>query len=187
MAELTKQAILGMVRRKSTYGYQLHDRLMERWPYGDLFPPNQRTVYKILKGLEDDGLVMGRNLPVDGRTRRRFDVTQAGREFYERWLRSEPETFAELILRLATSTEDDLPLLLPRVVAAQHELLKAHSVLRATEVETLIARGAPWPSIVHGLLQMVEYNQVAARAQVMQNLRRALEDVASAPRSGSSG
>jgi hypothetical protein len=72
-------------------------------------------------------------------------------------------------------------------VAAPHELLQAHSKLRATEVETLIARGAPRPSIVHGLLQMVEYNQVAARAKVMQDLRRALEDVASAPRAGTSG
>lgn len=188
MAELTKQAILGMVRRDPTYGYLLHGRLLERWPsYGDVAPPNQRTVYKILKVLEDEGLVLGRNLPESGRIRRRFDVTQAGRESYERWLTSEPESFAELVLRLATATEADLPVLLQRVVSAQHALLEAHGALRATEVETLIGRGAPWPSIVHALLQMVEYNQVAARGQVLQKLRRALEDVASAPRSRASG
>ena len=182
MAELTKQAIIGMVRRTPTYGYQLHNLLLERWPYGDLFAPSQRVVYKILQTLEEDGLLIGRTLPMDGRHRRRFDVTQAGRESYENWLRSDPETFAELILRLATSTEEDLPLLLPQVVAAQHELLQAHSMLQATDVDTLIARGASWPSIVRGLLQMVEYNQVAARAQMMQKLRRALEDVEAAPR-----
>jgi DNA-binding PadR family transcriptional regulator len=186
MPEVTRHAILGMVRRRPTYGYRLHDRLLQRWPSGDVFAPNQRTVYKILKSLEDDGLVQGSDVPVDGRTRRRFEVTPEGSRRYADWLSSDPETFAELILRLATATEEDLPLLIPLVVAAQHRLLELHSQLDAPNVGVLLARAAPWSRVLASLLEMVEYKQVASRVEILHDLRRTLEDVQRARPPGSS-
>jgi DNA-binding PadR family transcriptional regulator len=185
MAEVTRHAILGMVRRRPTYGYRLHDRLLERWPSGDVPAPNQRTVYKILKSLEEDGLVSGAEVPADGRTRRRYVVTAEGDRRYAEWLRTVPETLAELVLRLATATEDDLPLLVDLVNAEQHRLLDAHGRLTTPDVGVLLARGAPWSRVRASLVDMVEHKQVAWRVELLHDLRRMLEDVRRARPSGS--
>lgn len=177
MPEVTRHAILGMVRRQPTYGYRLHDRLLERWPSGDVPAPNQRTVYKILRSLEDDGLVLGAEVPADGRTRRRFVVTSEGNRRYTEWLSSVPETLAELVLRLATATEEDLPLLVDLVIAEQHRLLDMHSQLNAPDVGLLLARGAPWSRVRVSLVDMVEHKHVAWRVEILHDLRRTLEDV----------
>jgi len=175
-----------MVRRRPTYGYRLHDRLLERWPSGDVPAPNQRTVYKILKSLEEDGLVLGADVPAEGRTRRRFVVTSEGDRRYTEWLGTVPETFAELVLRLATATEGDLPLLVELVVAEQHRLLDVHSRLDAPDVGVLLARGAPWSRVRASLVEMVEYKHVASRVEILHDLRRTLEDVQRARPPGSS-
>jgi hypothetical protein len=63
------------------------------------------------------------------------------------------------------------------VVQAEHRCLAAYRELRSPEVETLVAGGAPWETVLAGLLGTVEYRELAARSMVLRDLRRVLEDL----------
>jgi len=172
--------VLGLVVRRPTYGYALVEQL-RRSPLPEGLAPPSRSIYKALRSLSDEHLIEPQDsaldLEPDGPNRRRYGATPEGERRFEKWLAQPSSTFADLCLRIGTARRTDLPVLIDIVQRAEHELLARHRELRTAEVETLIAKGASWESIVAALLAKIEYSEIAARSAVLRDLRRALEDV----------
>jgi DNA-binding PadR family transcriptional regulator len=184
VSESTRFAVLGLVARRPTYGYALVEQL-RHWPLSEGLVPPPRSIYKALRSLSDDELIVPQDAAIDrepdGPSRRRFGVTPEGERRYEAWLRRPPATFGELCLRVGTARRKDLPALLDAVVQAEHQCLAAYRELRSPEVETLAAKGASWESVLVALLATIEYRELAARSMLLRDLRRVLEDLREAP------
>lgn len=180
MSESTRYAVLGLVARRPTYGYALVEQL-RHWPLSEGLVPPARSIYKALRSLSDEQLIVPQDAEIDrepdGPSRRRFGVTPEGERRYEEWLRTPPATFGELCLRIGTARRKDLPALLDVIVAAEHRCLASYRELRSPEVETLVSSGASWEAVLAGLLATVEYRELAARSMVLRDLRRVLEDL----------
>ena len=85
-----KHALLGLLRTKPAYPYELADRLQAR--LGPAFAINSGQLYQTIKRLELDGQIE----PVDGHPGRQADrhvfaITPGGEEEWTRWFESEPE------------------------------------------------------------------------------------------------
>lgn len=180
VSESTRYTVLGLVVRRPTYGYALAELLRHSpWPEG--LAPGPRSIYKALRSLSDEQLIEPQDSALDrepdGPNRQRYGATPEGERRFEQWFARPSQNFADLCLRIGTARRTDLPVLIGSVQHAEHQLLARHRDLRTPEVETLIANGASWESIVAALLAKIEYNEVAARSAVLRDLRRALEDV----------
>lgn len=172
--------VLGMVRRRPSYGYRLVEEL-RRWPGPPGVAPAPRSVYKALQTLSEERwiepLAATADRAPDGPSRRRFAATPEGERRYADWLRSPPTSFTELFRRIATARRDDLPALLELVIDAEHVLLADHRELRAPEVASLLTGRAPWEAVSGALMAAAQWNEIASRATFLRDLRRALEEV----------
>jgi DNA-binding PadR family transcriptional regulator len=180
VSESTRYTVLGLVARRPTYGYALVEQL-RHWPLSVGLVPPRRSIYKALHVLSEQQLIAPQDSPLDrdpdGPSRRRFAATAEGERRYEEWLRSQPQSFADLCLRIGTARRKDLPALIEMVIAAEHECLARHQELQAPEIEALIAKGASWEAITAALLATIEYTEVAARSKVLRDLRGMLEEL----------
>lgn len=180
MAQSTQNTVLGMLRRRPAYGYGLVDEV-SRWRGPAGVAPAPRAVYRALQELSAEELIEAREAPTDrrpdGPNRRRYATTTKGVQRYEEWLQSTPESFADLFRRIATAREDDLPVLLTLVIDAEHMMLAQHRELRAPEVETLLAEGAPWTAVSSALLASAHYTDVAAKATFLRDVRETIEEM----------
>ena len=78
---------LALLADGPAHGYELKQALEHR--FGDVLPPlNAGQVYTTLQRLERDGLVVGRDVPEDGRQKRVYELTPAGREALDDWVAS---------------------------------------------------------------------------------------------------
>ncbi len=78
-------AFLALLAAGPAHGYELKQLLEER--FGAALPPlNAGQVYTTLARLERDGLVAGADVPDDGRQKRTYELTAAGRVALEEWL-----------------------------------------------------------------------------------------------------
>ena len=77
-------SLLLCLSRESTHGYQLPDELAQLKLFGS--PPDATSVYRTLRRLEQDGLVVSRWVPGEaGPARRLYDLNADGREFLQAW------------------------------------------------------------------------------------------------------
>ena len=94
-------AVLSLLEHRSMYGYELVEALEER--SGGLLAVGQSTVYPLLYGLEERGLLSPRwDQAPSGRRRKYYDLTPAG----ARWLedqRAQWVTLVEAMGRLGVS------------------------------------------------------------------------------------
>lgn len=180
MAQSTQKTVLGMLRRRPAYGYGLVDEV-RRWNGPEGVAPAPRAVYRALQELSASELIEEREAPTDrrpdGPNRRRYAVTPEGVRHYEDWLKSPPQSFNDLFRRIATARQDDLPLLLSLVIDAEHLLLAQHRELRAPEVATLVAEGAPWEAVASALLASAHYSDVASKATFLRDVRETIEEM----------
>lgn len=181
MSESTRYAVLGLVARRPTYGYALVEQL-GHGPLEEALVPTHRSIYKMLHALKAEGLIelldSERDRDPDGPSRRRYGVTPEGERRLEAWLRTPPETFTGLRLRVAAARRQDLPTLIAVVRAAEFECLSRLQELGAPDVASLSTRGASWEAISGALLSSVEIGEVAGRSKVLRDLRRELEALA---------
>jgi DNA-binding PadR family transcriptional regulator len=169
------------VARRPTYGYALVEQL-GHGPLEESLVPTHRAIYKMLHALKAEGLIelldSERDREPDGPSRRRYGVTAEGERRLEVWLRTPPETFTALRLRVAAARRQDLPTLIDVVRDAEYECLARLQELGAPDVASLSMRGASWEAISGALLASVEIGEVAGRSKVLRDLRRELEALA---------
>jgi PadR family transcriptional regulator, regulatory protein PadR len=87
--------ILSQLRRQPLHGYQIALEIEER--SSGYFPFNHGTLYPILHRLEKEGLIAGGwSDPDEGRARKQYALTDAGRSYLEEVVRGWRTLEAEL-------------------------------------------------------------------------------------------
>lgn len=84
--------VLHLIQREPAYGNRLIEEIEEIT--AGVITVNPNTMYPLLRELESEGRIVGRWEHPDRRTRRFYEITDAGRAEYER-LRAELEPFLE--------------------------------------------------------------------------------------------
>ena len=86
LARLLRPAILAMLSRTPTHGYELAQRIGERSFFG-AEPSDPSGVYKMLKEMEKEGLVTSSWEPGDsGPAKRRYELSDDGLACLNRWV-----------------------------------------------------------------------------------------------------
>jgi len=80
-----RYAFLALLAVAPAHGYELKQALEQRFGTA-LAPLNACQVYTTLARLERDGLVLGADVPDDGRQKRIYELTPAGRAALETWV-----------------------------------------------------------------------------------------------------
>lgn len=79
--------LLGLLAQKPAHGYELHQRLTQ--DFGQIWHISLSQTYNILKRLESQGAIAGKDEEQESRPSRRFfHLTGAGRLRFEEWLDS---------------------------------------------------------------------------------------------------
>jgi DNA-binding PadR family transcriptional regulator len=82
-----RDLFLALLADEVRYGYELKQALEQE--LGSLWPAlNAGQVYSTLARLERDSLVVGRSVEGDGRRKRLYELTDAGREGLAAWIRT---------------------------------------------------------------------------------------------------
>ena len=140
---------LALLAEAPRHGYELKQAFDQR--FGEALPPlNGGQVYTTLQRLERDGLVTGHGVPDDGRQKRVYELTPAGRDALAEWI-SEPaaptrlrdEFFLKLVLAGLSGIADPAQL----IERQRRECLESLRALsRVAEdgdaVSSLLAEGA---------------------------------------------
>jgi DNA-binding PadR family transcriptional regulator len=80
-----KHPFLALLAAGPAHGYELKLALEQR--FGTVLPPlNAGQIYTTLARLERDGLVSGADVPEDGRQKRVYELTEAGRLALQEWI-----------------------------------------------------------------------------------------------------
>jgi DNA-binding PadR family transcriptional regulator len=140
---------LALLADEPRHGYELKVALQQR--FGDALPPiNAGQVYTTLQRLERDGLVQGTGVPDDGRQKRVYELTDAGRAALGQWVESptsatrlRDEFFLKLVLAGLTGIAEPAALI-DRQRRECLEGLRALGDLAAdgNEIGSLLAEGA---------------------------------------------
>lgn len=102
MGRLLQPAIMILLAEEMLHGYRIVQRLKQMTMFKAL-PPDSTGVYRLLKSLEEDGLVASTwDLPVSGSPRRRYKLTKSGRECLARWTATLEDYVAAIAELLAT-------------------------------------------------------------------------------------
>jgi DNA-binding PadR family transcriptional regulator len=165
-----------MVRRRPhSYGYSIVDEV-SRWSAPEGVAPSGRAVYKALEALRDGELIAPvATTDATSVQRRCYVATPMGEERYESWLRSPTSSFADLFRRLGSARHSDLPVLIELVRDAERRFVTSAQDLDLTEPASLVDAGASWGEVSAAILQATEWNENAARAGFLRNVRRELE------------
>ena len=120
-----KELILALVGGERTHGYELKQSLEQE--FGDLLPAlNAGQIYVTLGRLERDGLVVGHAVPDDGRGKRVYELTDAGRQALTTWIEAPVSS---------TRLKDEF--FMKFVVLASADLASPHELLEAQRAEYL--------------------------------------------------
>jgi len=85
LARFVQPAILAVLARESLHGYLIMERLTDERMFRNQ-PPDPAGVYRILKGMEHEGIVSGSwDLQGSGPARRRYAITDKGRACLRKW------------------------------------------------------------------------------------------------------
>lgn len=88
LARLLRPAVLALLARDEAHGYVLLQRLGYLALFADA-PPDTSGVYKVLKSMEDEGLVTAAwEMGDSGPAKRKYTITDDGRTCLTRWART---------------------------------------------------------------------------------------------------
>ena len=88
LSRLVRPALLALLSRGEGHGYALVQRLGEVDIFSDS-PPNTSGVYKVLKSMQQEGLVTAAwDTSDDGPAKRRYTITAKGKACLERWAKT---------------------------------------------------------------------------------------------------
>lgn len=85
LARLLKPAVLGILAQEPMHGYRIAQKLQEMSMFSTQ-PPDTTGLYRVLRSMEEDGLVTGEwDLAERGPARRRFELTADGTDCLAMW------------------------------------------------------------------------------------------------------
>jgi DNA-binding PadR family transcriptional regulator len=103
---VTAGALLGLLTEKPMTGWELVEEAKAR--VGNFWTIQRSQVYRELAQLEDGGLA--ESMPAEGRGRRRYRITDDGREAYLAWVERTPgDENVRVPFLLSVAFADDIP------------------------------------------------------------------------------
>ncbi|HEX3692096.1 MAG TPA: helix-turn-helix transcriptional regulator [Solirubrobacteraceae bacterium] len=176
-----KHAVLGLVIERPGYGYDLAQRLRERFGSSGFAPTG---VYSALDQLSAEGLVRSAGRLGGGSTAERaaprtiYEATPAGAEQFDRWMRAQSppaNVRDELNMKLSLSRPQDLPALIELVCAQERECMSRLQALRepfmAGGDSGATRRQLAWNEVAALLVRDAEIRQLQARVEWLQRVR----------------
>lgn len=124
-SEITDQAValLGFLTSESLHGYEIHRRLSSPDAAGMVWHVRRSNLYAMLDKLEAVGWLTSQVEPADPRPpRKRFSITPAGRQIFERWLQTpvlHPRDIRQVFLLKLYFAQRTSPTATRTLVAAQ--------------------------------------------------------------------
>jgi DNA-binding PadR family transcriptional regulator len=182
-----KYAILGLVIERPGYGYQLAQRLEERFGSSAFAPSG---VYSALDQLSRDELVRPAGEMRAGRARRAaprtiYEATDEGVDHFEAWMLESsptPPLRDELHMKIALSRPRNLPRLIDLVYGQELACMGRLGDLKAlSDAEAAIDR-SEWSRMMRILARDAEVALWKARIEWLQSARELLEGLAQDPR-----
>jgi DNA-binding PadR family transcriptional regulator len=81
------ETLLGLISIRPSHGYDLVERFRDPAELGAIWKMSTSQVYAVLKRLERDGLIIGREIGSEtAPPRTEYDLTETGRMCLEKWL-----------------------------------------------------------------------------------------------------
>ena len=176
-----KHAVLGLVIERPGYGYQLAQRLDERFGSSGFAPSG---VYSALDQLSRDDLVrsageMGAGPARRGAPRTIYEATEEGVDHFESWMLDPspaPPLRDELHMKIALCRPRNLPKLIEMVGGQELVCLgRLQDLKRLTEESSTSSRD--WPELMRMLAAEAEVAFWNARIEWLQNARELLEQL----------
>jgi DNA-binding PadR family transcriptional regulator len=175
-----KYAILGLVIERPGYGYQLAQRLEERFGSSGFAPSG---VYSALDQLSRDQFVRAAGEMGPGRARRAaprtiYEATDEGVEHFEAWmLRSSPTPPLrdELHMKIALCSPRNLPRLVDLVYGQELACLGRLRDLEALADVEVEGNTREWTRLMRALSREAEVALWQARIEWLQSAREMLE------------
>jgi DNA-binding PadR family transcriptional regulator len=179
------KAVLGLVIQRPGYGYQLEQRVKERFGSAQFVAS---SIYKALGRLEKDNLIRvvgeeGLELADSERQRRiKYEATQRGVAYFREWLRassSVPLVREELQLRIAFCEPHELPRLI-EIIHAEEQVCLAMlddfgRSLRASKSAESAEPRREWARLMDMAVDHAEAGFWDARIRWLQDVRIFLE------------
>lgn len=187
-----KHAVLGLVIERPDYGYQLAQRLDERFGASGFAPSG---VYSALDQLMRDDLVrsageLGAGPAKRAAPRTIYEATPGGIEHFESWMFAStptPPLRDDLQMKIALCRPSDVPRLIDMVYGQELVCLGRLQDLRRESAHN--RRGLPggeWSSLMRGIADEAEVAIWSARIEWLQATRAQLERLHLAERRSSS-
>ncbi len=175
-----KYAILGLVIERPGYGYQLAQRLEERFGSSSFAPSG---VYSALDQLSRDDFVRAAGEMGPGPARRSaprmiYEATDQGVSHFEAWILGSsptPPLRDELHMKIALCRPDNLPRLIDLVYGQELACVgRLHELTQSCERERIAGSREDWPRLMRTLAKDAEIALWKARIQWLQNARELL-------------
>jgi DNA-binding PadR family transcriptional regulator len=172
-----KHAVLGLVAERPSYGYQLAQRLEERFPSGGW---ERSGVYGALDSLEREGYVEGVGEGARGETgrgppRKGYRVTEPGREFFREWVLA-PSPFSPsrqmFDLKLQLAGPDLWPALTEQALGQETYCMAELKELTDAEKENPPGQPSTWAQASAVLRRNAEIKLLEARIEWLQEARQ---------------
>ncbi|HEX4483297.1 MAG TPA: helix-turn-helix transcriptional regulator [Solirubrobacteraceae bacterium] len=175
-----KHAVLGLVIERPGYGYQLAQRLEERFGSSGFAPSG---VYSALDQLSRDELVRSAGEMGAGRARRAaprtiYEATEGGVEHFETWMLDPtptPPLRDELHMKIALCRPGNVPRLIDAVAGQELVCLGRLQDLKRLGEQTASARD--WSRLMGTLAAEAEIAFWNSRIEWLQNARELLEQL----------
>ena len=175
----TKHVVLGLVVERPGYGYDLQQRIDNRFGFLGL---SQRVIYRVLDRLQDDGLVEPLGVKQVGRTERGsprviYGATPRGTQEFSRWIAEPCEIGVareEVHVKLVLSQPPDWPRVIELTESLERACLAAMRELQegaGPSFDQLVDPALPWETVAGVLVDDAECTRLQGMIDWLQRVR----------------
>jgi len=175
----TKHVVLGLLLERPGYGYDLQQRMDDRFSFLQL---SETAIYRLLDSLQRDGYIEESGRKVIGGTRRgsprvTYAPTDAGTAEFQQWMAQPCATTAvreALHAKLILSDPDDLPQLVEQVIHQERETLAELATFQQPAVPGSAVDEVPWGTVAAMLVNDAHARRLQATISWLQQVRTVL-------------
>jgi DNA-binding PadR family transcriptional regulator len=176
----TKHVVLGLVIDRPGYGYELQQRIEDRFAFLNF---SEAVVYRALDRLEHDGLVAESGPKLVGRTKRgsprvMYAPTDDGAAEFRRWMKTPSEVALvrdELHVKLVLAEPEDRQELLEQTFELERVCLAELQLLSRPPLHEVVDGDMAWSEVAAVLVDDARATRLQATVEWLQRVRAVLE------------
>ncbi|MEW5960228.1 MAG: PadR family transcriptional regulator [Chloroflexota bacterium] len=179
----TEYALLGFLRRRPMYGYEIHQQLADPTGLGLVWRLKQSRLYALLGKLEEHGLVTTTLEPQESRPPRKvFELTDQGRDAFLSWVEQPVEHGRRLRLDFLAKlyfAQQEGAAITQKLIEQQRQTCLSWLAEQQDQAEAL-AETQPYDWLVH----QFRVSQIQAMLDWLDTCQKTLLPLVSLPDSG---